>query len=76
MIKEMSFNDNSVFNSGERFVQQSRIIFPDHTYSNAVFANFVVKRAGCLSLFVFLVSCNCYSFVALPHGEVGCSCIV
>ena len=34
------------------------------------------ERAGCFTLFTFLVSCDCY--VALPHGALGwyvvCDC--
>ena len=33
------------------------------------------KRAGCLTYFVFLVSRDCYSSVALPHGAVGWSVV-
>ena len=31
--------------------------------------------AGCYTLIVFLVSCDCLSSVALPRGAVGCSAI-
>ena len=31
------------------------------------------ERAGYFTLFVFLVSCDCY--VALPHGVVGWSAV-
>ena len=30
------------------------------------------ERAGCFTLFVFLVFYDCYCFVALPKGDVGC----
>ena len=33
------------------------------------------ERAGCFTLFVFLVSCDCYCSVALPHGDVGWSAL-
>ena len=29
------------------------------------------QRAGCFTLFVLLVSCNCYYLVALPHGAMS-----
>ena len=29
----------------------------------------------CFTLFVFLVSCDCYCSVALPHGAVGWSAV-
>ena len=35
-------------------------------------------RAGCFTLIAFLVSCDCYYPVALPHGAAGrptlCDC--
>ena len=35
------------------------------------------ERAGCLNLFVFLMSFDCYTSVALPHGAVGWSeCVI
>ena len=33
------------------------------------------ERAGCFTLFVFLVSCDCLCYVALPHGAVGWSAV-
>ena len=43
------------------------------------FVSFLVlgkrERAGCFTLFVFLVSCECYCSVALPHGAVGWSAV-
>ena len=33
------------------------------------------ERAGCLTLFVFLVSLNCYYSVVHPHGAPGCSAV-
>ena len=33
------------------------------------------RAAGCFTLFVFLVSCDCYYTVALPHGAVGWSAV-
>ena len=33
------------------------------------------ERAGCFTLFVFLVSCDCYCSVALPHGAVDWSAV-
>ena len=36
------------------------------------------KIAGCFTLFVILVTCNCYCSVAVPRGSVGwpvvCDC--
>ena len=33
--------------------------------------------AGCLTSIVFLVSCDCYCSVALPHGAVtGLQCVI
>ena len=32
-------------------------------------------RAGCTTLFVFLVSYDCNCSWALPHGAVGCSAV-
>ena len=31
------------------------------------------ERAGCFTLIFFLMSCDCYCYVALPHGAIGCS---
>ena len=31
------------------------------------------ERAGCFTLVVFLVSCDCYWSVALPQGAIGWS---
>ena len=31
------------------------------------------ERADCFTLFVFMVSCDCYCSVALPHVVVGWS---
>ena len=33
------------------------------------------KRADCFTFFVFVVSCDCYCSVALPHGTVGWSAV-
>ena len=33
------------------------------------------ERAGCFAIFVFLMSCDCKSFVALPHGAAGWSVV-
>ena len=35
------------------------------------------ERAVCLTLFVFMVSYDCYCSVALPHGAlVGLQCVI
>ena len=34
------------------------------------------KRVDCFTLTVFLMSCDCYCFVALPHGAVGRSAVI
>ena len=33
------------------------------------------ERAGCSTLFVILVSCDCYCSVALPCGAMGWSAV-
>ena len=33
------------------------------------------ERIGCFTMFVFLVSCDCYCSVALPNGVVGWSAV-
>ena len=33
------------------------------------------ERAGCFAIFVFLMSCDCKCFVALPHGAAGWSAV-
>ena len=33
------------------------------------------ERAGCFTLIIFLVSCDCYCFVALSHGAMGWSVV-
>ena len=33
------------------------------------------ERAGCFTLFVFLVSCDCYCSLALPDDAMGLSTI-
>ena len=33
------------------------------------------ERAGCYTLFVFLMSCVCHCAVDLPHGAVGWSVV-
>ena len=33
------------------------------------------ERAGCLTLFVMQMSCDCYCSVALPHSAVGWSVV-
>ena len=33
------------------------------------------QRAGCFTLFVLLAPCDCYCFVALPHGALGWSVV-
>ena len=40
-----------------------------------VLTSFAIERAGCFTLFVFLMSCDCYCSVALPHGAVGWSVV-
>ena len=32
-------------------------------------------KAGCFTLIVFLMSCDCYCSVALPQGAMGCSAV-
>ena len=34
-------------------------------------SSYVEKRAGCFTLIVFLMSCDCKFSVAFPHGWVG-----
>ena len=34
-----------------------------------------VERAGCSTLFVFLMSCDCKCSVSLPHGAQGWSAV-
>ena len=33
------------------------------------------ERAEYFTVFVFLVNFDCYCFVALPHGGVGCHAV-
>ena len=33
------------------------------------------ERAGCFTLFVFLLYCDCYCSEALPHSAVGLSVV-
>ena len=33
------------------------------------------EKVGCFTLFVFLVYYDCYCFVALLHGGVGCHAV-
>ena len=33
------------------------------------------ERAACFALIVFLMSCDCYCSMALPHGPVGWSAV-
>ena len=34
-------------------------------------------RTGCFALIVFLVSCDCFCSVTLPHGALGClHCVI
>ena len=35
----------------------------------------MTKRAGCFSLIVFLVSCDCWCSVNLPHDAMGWSAV-
>ena len=40
-----------------------------------VISSFAKERACCFSLIVFLVSCDCYRSLTLPHGVVCWSAV-
>ena len=33
------------------------------------------EKSGCFTFIRFLMSCDCYSYVALPHGVMGGSAV-
>ena len=48
-----------------------------HCFVSFLFCNHLdgEERSGCFALLVFLVSCDCYCSVAIPHGAVGWSAV-
>ena len=47
--------------------------FVVHIFESFLVCNHLAgeERTDCFATFVFLVSCDCYCSVALPHGAVG-----
>ena len=45
-------------------------------FSFAIILTWVLERAGCFALIIFLVSCDCSCSASLPHSAVVLQCVI